>query len=249
MHGVVVHWTRSLPIADRAEVDGIPVTRPARTLIDLAAVVGGDDLESALDSALRDRLVTVPYLDRRLAELGSRGRDGLVVLRQLVDDRRDSKPADSQAENRLRRALIAAGLPKPVRQFELYDDRGLAATFDLAYPEARIGIEFDSYRHHSGRKAWRHDQARHNRATAVRVARVFHLTADADVAPIVPLRAVAPPRLKPWQKCNWPPSRGVNGKSRVAAAAAPPAKCRPCCTATASSRSPSWSTNGSCAGL
>lgn len=71
--GVVVHRTRSLPVADRAEVDGIPVTRPARTLIDLAAVLAAEELEAALDSAFRERLVTPAYLVRRLEDLGGRG--------------------------------------------------------------------------------------------------------------------------------------------------------------------------------
>lgn len=133
---VVLHRTRSLPVADRTQVDGIPVTRPGRTLVDLAAVLDEDGLEAALDSAVREGLVTVGYLDRRLAELGSPGRNGIANLRELIDDRREGRPADSQAENRVRRALVAAGLPKPVRQFELYDHRGLAARFDLAYPRA-----------------------------------------------------------------------------------------------------------------
>ena len=184
LSGATVHWTRSLATADRGEVDGIPVTRPARTLIDLAAVLDEDGLEEALDSALRNKLVTVPYLERRIVLLGVKGRAGLVTLRDLVADRRGAKPAGSQAENRLRRALIDAGLPRPVRQYRLYDHLGLAAIFDLAYPEVRIGIEFDSYRHHSGAQAWRHDQTRHNRATAQGWL-LFHLTAGADVAPVV----------------------------------------------------------------
>ncbi|MGH9223803.1 MAG: hypothetical protein ACRD2W_08465 [Acidimicrobiales bacterium] len=48
----------------------------------------------------------------------------------------------------------------------------------------RIGVEFDSYQHHSGKQAWRHDQGRHSRATALGWL-VFHLTADLDVAPVV----------------------------------------------------------------
>ena len=65
------------------------------------------------------------------------------------------------------RLLVAAGLPNPVRQYELRDDGGdLLARFDLAYPSARIGIEFQSYRHHFGRQAWRRDQVRANSAMA-----------------------------------------------------------------------------------
>ncbi len=62
--------------------------------------------------------------------------------------------------------------------------RRLIARFDLAYPDARIGVEFDSYRHHFGRQAWRRDQSRHNRATAAGWL-VIHLTEHDSVAPIV----------------------------------------------------------------
>ena len=54
-------------------------------------------------------------------------------------------------------------------------DGRLVARFDLADPGARVAVEFDSYRHHFGRQAWRRDQARHNRATALGWL-VFHAT-------------------------------------------------------------------------
>lgn len=140
LRGVRMHRTRSLPVADRTQRDGLPITRVARTLIDLAAVVEEEPLEAALDSALREGLISVAHLDRRLGALGSKGRRGAERLRRLVDERRgDARPADSRRENRLVRHLEAAGLPRPVKQFELRDEGGLIARFDLAYPDARIG--------------------------------------------------------------------------------------------------------------
>jgi DnaJ-domain-containing protein 1 len=40
------------------------------------------------------------------------------------------------------------------------------ARFDLAWPDFRVAVEFQSYRHHFGRRAWRRDAGRVNRATA-----------------------------------------------------------------------------------
>lgn len=177
--GVVVHRTRALPVADRGEADGVPVTRPARTLIDLAAVLSTEELEAALDSALRDHLVSPSYLERRLEALGTRGRAGAAVLSDLLAARKHGRPADSRRENDVVRALVAAGLPSPVRQFPFEGIR-----FDLAYPDLRIAIEFDSYRHHFGRQSWRRDTARHNRATASGWL-VFHLTEDDEVGGVV----------------------------------------------------------------
>jgi len=180
LRGVILHRTRALETVDITELEGIPVTRPARTLIDLAAVLAADPLEACLDGAFREGLVSLRYLEKRLAELGSRGRDGTEILRDLIADRRNARPADSQAENRVRRALLDAGLPPPVRQHELPG----VARFDLAYPDRRIGIEFESYRFHADKRTWRRDQSKHNRATAMGW-RVFHLTADLDVTPVV----------------------------------------------------------------
>ena len=40
------------------------------------------------------------------------------------------------------------------------------ARFDLAWPDKRVAIEFESYEHHFGRQPWRRDKIRRNRATA-----------------------------------------------------------------------------------
>jgi very-short-patch-repair endonuclease len=49
--------------------------------------------------------------------------------------------------------------------------------FDFFYPHARLLIEFDSYVHHSDRKAWSKDQTKGNGAT-VRGLRTFRVTKE-----------------------------------------------------------------------
>lgn len=138
-----------------------------------------DLLEAAFDCGLRERRFSLSYFERRLRAVGPRGRDGAAALRRLIDDRRHNPPAESGRERRLSRELMAAGLPQPRRQFDI---EGMH--FDLAYPDVKIAIEFDSYRHHYGRAAWRTDRARHNRAAAVGWL-VFHQTAIDGVQAIV----------------------------------------------------------------
>ena len=162
--GAILHHTRALRPVDRAVRDGLPCTSVGRTLVDLAGDLGFDDLEACVDSALRDNLATVAYLERWLP---AQGRDGTAVLGELVDDRRTHKPFGSRREATVSRLLVAAGLSRPVPQHELRDDRGrVVARFDLAWPAWRVAVEFASYRHHFGRQAWRHDAARANRAAA-----------------------------------------------------------------------------------
>lgn len=176
LRGVAVHHSRSVRRPDRAVRDGIPCTSAARTLIDLAAVLSPDELEVALDSALREHLTSVGYLRRRLH---AQGRKGTGVLRDLLEDRVGQRPRESPKEADLARLLVAAGVPAPVRQFELWHEGVFVARFDLAWPDTRIAVEFQSYRHHFGRYAWRRDAGRANRAVAAGW-RVFMAT-DEDV--------------------------------------------------------------------
>ena len=148
---------------DIVVVDGIRVTSPARTLIDVAPCVGVDVLEEALDDALRRELVSLRFLRRRAEQLGAR-----KVLKDLVGAR-DGRVPESSLETRLLRALRAAGLPKPAVQHRIGRYR-----VDFAYVDARLAIECDGYRYHSGRRAFDDDRARQNALTATgwRVLRV-----------------------------------------------------------------------------
>jgi len=149
----------------RAEVDGvvrdgIPVTRPARTLLDLATVVTGASLEEAVDDVLCRRLCR---LDQLAAPAGRRGSGALRVVLEAWNG--DGLP-DGVAEMRVVRGLLAAGLPQPVRQYEIWHRGVLVARVDLAYPEYRLAIELDGFRWHAGRGPFRSDRLRRNRIEA-----------------------------------------------------------------------------------
>ncbi len=75
--------------------------------------------------------------------------------------------ADGVAEMRVVRRLLAAGLPQPVRQYEIWVGGVFIARVDLAYPEFRLAIELDGFRWHAGRRPFRSDRLRRNRIEAV----------------------------------------------------------------------------------
>lgn len=164
-----VHRTVDLPPADVTSIDGIPVTRPARTLVDLAAVVPVRALEEAVDDALCRRLVTLPRLDRRAATLLGRGRAGSTVLADVLATWRGDLPlAQEVAEARLMRRLLHAGLPPPRPQHEVYAPNGsFVARLDLAWPDHSVGFELDGFRWHGSPRAHQRDLARHNRLKAL----------------------------------------------------------------------------------
>lgn len=159
----VVHQVRDLPPGDVTRIDGIPVTRPARTLVDLAGVVSERALEEAVDDALCRRLVTLPRLDGRAAALAGKGRTGAANLRAILATWHDGGLLPQEtAEARLFRRLVHSGLPPPQRQHEVWADGRLLGRLDLAWPEARVGFELDGFRWHGTPRAHRRDIARHN---------------------------------------------------------------------------------------
>jgi very-short-patch-repair endonuclease len=182
-------------------VDGISVTTAARTLLDLGAVHDSSVVEMALERALRRELVTTCELSQLVRALGRRGRNGVGVLRQLVETRDPAHaPTESDMETRLRRVLRRHGLPEPVPQFVIRDDAGhFVARVDFAYPEQRIAIEYDSFEHHTGTVAHVRDHSRRNRIEglhwAVIVATVADIRSGGDQLAQTLRNRLAPPSL------------------------------------------------------
>jgi len=161
--GLVVHRLAFLAASDVEVRHGIPRTRPSTTLLTLAAVVPATRLEAALDDALARGLVSSAQLERRLDAAGHQGRRGAAALTDLLTDRRNRpRWTQSEFERRLLALFRRAALPLPVPQFEVPLPGGRRAFLDFAWPDLRLGLEADSYRHHSGRLAWARDHTRNS---------------------------------------------------------------------------------------
>jgi very-short-patch-repair endonuclease len=166
--GLIVHETKVLRASDVTEVDGIPVTTVERTLAALGAVCSPAIVEMALDVALRRELTTVESVARLVGDIGRQGRNGVGVLRALLDHREASAAVpESVMETRLKQLLRRHGLPNPVSQFEVRYDGRFVARVDAAYPDSRIAIEYESYEHHTGKVALVRDSARRNALVAI----------------------------------------------------------------------------------
>lgn len=172
-----VHRTGSLDPSDVTRIDHIAVTRPARTLVDLAGLVPTARLAAAVDDALVRRLVTLDGLLSRV-DSGAHFR-GRAALATVLAAWTPGPLAGSGAEMGLVRLLRAAGLPPPVRQHEVKAGGRFVARVDLAYPAARLAIELDSFRWHAGQAAFHRDRDRLNRLEAAGW-RVLHARPGAD---------------------------------------------------------------------
>lgn len=182
--GVRIYRTRTLRPEDVTTLGPVPITTPARTLLDLSFVLNSVSLEDALDDALQRKLVTRRQLEARLAG-AQHGVSGVEALRRLLALRAEGHLGESGFENRLRRVLVSGGLPAPVPQFVVRDQDGsFIARVDLAYPAAQLAVEADGYAFHSGRRAFERDRDRQNGLINAgwRVLRVTPSRLDRDPA-------------------------------------------------------------------
>lgn len=173
--GAVVRRSRALPPHHVTVVEGLPATRLAQTLVDLAAVVHPARVERAVENALSAGLVTSTGLQAVVDELGSRGRKGIVLLRRIVSDRDDGQPApESALVVGFVSVLRRAGPRVPVRQLAAGERQGWTGRADFAFPGARLLIELDGRRYHSAKADLEADRERDNRlvASGWRVLRV-----------------------------------------------------------------------------
>lgn len=158
---LVIHRV-SRPIT-RRKVEGLFVTTLEETLLDLAAVVDGDSLEEALESALRRSLIDFARIQRFVDRNCVRGRRGCQALRRLLAQRGDIPATGSRFETRFFALLRRAGIPLPERQFRIRDRDGRPiACVDFAWPDAKVVIEADGWLYHSGRKASNRDGWKRN---------------------------------------------------------------------------------------
>ncbi|MGH2829757.1 MAG: DUF559 domain-containing protein [Actinomycetota bacterium] len=162
--GLVIHRVASLPLAHVASHQGLPVTSVARTLVDVATIVGPSTLELAYESARRRGLVTGDQIEDVLRRLGGRRR-GRAAIRRLLEEL-PAKATESALETLVWQLFREQGLPLPARQLEIRDPTGaFVARVDFAYPEARLVIEADGRRYHSLDPDWNRDRRRQNELT------------------------------------------------------------------------------------
>ena len=153
-------------ISATERVNGVPITGAARTLLDIAHRVERDVLESLVDDALSRRLATPSTLEWELRLSGRTGRQGTAAFGRAIAHVTDGH-CESPLENKVLRTLLKAGLPPPTRQYSIHDEKGFEARVDFAYPSARLAIEVDGYRYHSGSKSFHNDRKRDARLTAI----------------------------------------------------------------------------------
>lgn len=157
-----VHQVTELAPIDRGEADGFPVTRPTRTLIDLARHESEEQLRIALDSGLRDGLLHERSLHQRIVSLRRSGRHGVPALLRAIDGAAIVSGAHSWLEREFLRLMQRAGLPRPETQVVLARAGDRTVRVDFRFRETPVIVEVMGYAYHSTREQLRRDAERVN---------------------------------------------------------------------------------------
>jgi very-short-patch-repair endonuclease len=144
--GIRIHRTVRLDPIDRREHEAIPVTAPARTVLDLASMLDAHRTRRAVRRAIGTGRVTVRQLGLTLDRYA--GARGCKTLRNAVAS--GAAPTRSDAESDVLDIVLEAGFAHPdVNRPLLIQGRRVIP--DLRWPAKRLILEIDS-------TAW-HDDA------------------------------------------------------------------------------------------
>ena len=201
-HGIRVHRTRSLHTLDRWRHHSIPVTSPARTLLDLAAVLDDRPLRRAMSRAQSRRLTSLRFLGQQIDR--SHGRPGRGRFARVLAY--GPAPTRSELEDRVLDLLDAAGIARPDVNVPLHIEARRVIP-DFRWPEQRLCLEADGARWHDNPQARAEDAERQAllEASGERVIRVTweqtlvhdHQTVDRLVAAGAPTAPAAGSALGP----------------------------------------------------
>jgi hypothetical protein len=155
----VVHTTTSLPKGDIRRVDGLPVTSPERTIVDLArAGTAPKLLEAAIDSSIRLRLTTLDHIVSRINQCGGTSRWGVAQLDTLVL----TSGGHSVLERQFLTLVKQSGLPMPKPQVIHRSDGRHVARVDFLFEDEGVVVEVSGGRGHSSAAERSKDARRRN---------------------------------------------------------------------------------------
>ena len=125
---------------DRAERHGIPVTSPARTIVDTAPELSAEQLERRINLADSLDLIDPEALAAELPRM--RGQRGVRPVRNLIEQY-TFRLTDSELEQRFLRVAAPLRLGPPTTRRRLNGFRT-----DFVWPDLGLVVEADSLRYH-----------------------------------------------------------------------------------------------------
>lgn len=149
--GVIGHRVKDVVVR---YIDGMPVVSPELAWIQLAPLLGVDELVIAGDHLVRRKLPASSLHRIRSAMISHTGARGMKTARSAYDLIRAR--TDSPKESEVRLIIVHAGLPEPQVNVEVTVNGEWVGTPDLAYPQLKIAIEYQGD-HHRNEDAYNDD--------------------------------------------------------------------------------------------
>jgi very-short-patch-repair endonuclease len=164
----IAHRILDLQPEESVVRQGLNITDPVRTVIDLGLVLPQWAVSDALSRGLSTRLLSLSEVRQLREALGQKGRNGVGIMREILEERTSvSGTEDSILEKRLVDLVRRADLPLPQVQHEVWEAGRFVARIDAAYPDRKLAIEVDGYEHHTTPGAFQRDRTRQNRLVAL----------------------------------------------------------------------------------
>ncbi len=146
--GVRSHESTDLDRCSIARRQGIPITDPDRTMLDVGRYLGIPRLGRVVEAARRAGLVTWSSLIATLVRHARQGRHGTRRLRAVIlSGAHRDEITDSDFELIVLSLLVDSGLPEPALHHRVEHGGRFVAEVDLAYPQWKIAIECDGSVH------------------------------------------------------------------------------------------------------
>lgn len=160
----VLHQSTDLITSHVTQIDSIPTTTVARTIVDIGIPHGLGVAGHCLDEARRRGLVDLEAVAELRASVARQGRNGVGPAKIIIAQRSEWDGAtDSVLEDRFARLIQSYGLPMPLSQHRVRDEAGkILARVDFAFPDQKIAIELDGAAYHNDMESFQKDRVRQN---------------------------------------------------------------------------------------
>jgi very-short-patch-repair endonuclease len=149
--GIRTHRTRRLEAQDIRTYELLPVTSPARTVLDLATTERAREVERALDEGIVRKILRVSEVEDVLRRAS--GLRGAPLLARILERRRGPTVTRSEGEERFLSLIRDALLPPPEVNVSIH-----GYEVDFLWRKQRLVVEVDGYAYHGNRGAFERDR-------------------------------------------------------------------------------------------
>ena len=177
LRGATFHETRDLWLVDTMVLDGLILTTPARTLLDLAGSgTRFGRLAVALDHGITNRSLTYSAIQHEMSAQARPGKPGVRLLAKVLDSRVGEPVPQSELERAHFGLYDRFGGARPTPQWPYPGREQVNGCADAGFQDALLAVETDGRKWHTRVADLKRDHHRDAEAAraGVQVLRLLH---------------------------------------------------------------------------